>query len=66
MAVAKTNKDDQWELIGILTFLDPPRPDTKHTIDKSMEFGVDVKMVCPHCFDRLVEWNPYTAAFHLL
>eukprot|EP00884_Botryococcus_braunii_P018072 jgi/Botrbrau1/4949/Bobra.0122s0027.1 len=45
MAVAKTNKDDQWELIGILTFLDPPRPDTKHTIDKSMEFGVDVKMI---------------------
>jgi H+-transporting ATPase len=45
MAVAKTNKEEKWELIGILTFLDPPRPDTKDTIDKSMAFGVDVKMV---------------------
>jgi H+-transporting ATPase len=31
---AKGDGDDGvWEFLGILTFLDPPRPDTKHTID---------------------------------
>ena len=30
--------------MGIMTFLDPPRPDTKHTIDRAKEFGVAVKV----------------------
>eukprot|EP01116_Phalansterium_solitarium_P007560 TRINITY_DN202_c0_g3_i1.p1 TRINITY_DN202_c0_g3~~TRINITY_DN202_c0_g3_i1.p1 ORF type:complete len:952 (+),score=338.15 TRINITY_DN202_c0_g3_i1:184-3039(+) len=34
-----------WELLGILTFLDPPRPDTKRTIERANEFGVAVKMI---------------------
>jgi H+-transporting ATPase len=29
LAVAKTNADGKWEMLGLLTFLDPPRPDTK-------------------------------------
>ena len=33
------------EFLGILTFLDPPRPDTKHTIDCANDFGVSVKMI---------------------
>jgi H+-transporting ATPase len=51
MAVARTEpkpelaaKDD-WIFIGVLTFLDPPRFDTKETIEQAMEMGVDVKMV---------------------
>lgn len=36
---------DKWEMVGLLTFLDPPRPDTKETIHKAMAFGVDVKMI---------------------
>jgi H+-transporting ATPase len=32
------------ELIGLLTFLDPPRPDTHETVEKAMAMGVDVKM----------------------
>jgi H+-transporting ATPase len=32
-------------MLGILTFLDPPRPDTKVTIENAKKFGVDVKMV---------------------
>jgi H+-transporting ATPase len=35
----------EWHMAGILTFLDPPRPDTKETIHRSKEYGVDVKMV---------------------
>lgn len=45
LAVAKTNDEGKWQMLGILTFLDPPRPDTKHTIERAMEYGVDVKMI---------------------
>lgn len=45
LAVAKTNAAGSWEMAGLLTFLDPPRPDTKHTIDRAREYGVEVKMV---------------------
>lgn len=44
LAVAKC-ENDVWVMQGILTFLDPPRPDTKMTIERSMELGVDVKMI---------------------
>lgn len=29
LAVAKTNEEGDWCLLGLLTFLDPPRHDTK-------------------------------------
>ena len=46
LAVARMNDDDgKWFMLGILTFLDPPRPDTKHTIEECHRFGVAVKMV---------------------
>ncbi|GBF93619.1 H+-transporting ATPase [Raphidocelis subcapitata] len=45
LAVAKTNEAGKWHMLGILTFLDPPRPDTKETIENSMALGVDVKMI---------------------
>lgn len=47
LAVAKTNpeKNDAWELLGLLTFLDPPRPDTKQTIADAKAYGVMVKMI---------------------
>nr|CCC94291.1 putative P-type H+-ATPase [Trypanosoma congolense IL3000] len=45
LSVAKTDSLGRWHLCGILTFLDPPRPDTKDTIRRSKEYGVDVKMI---------------------
>eukprot|EP00388_Colpodella_angusta_P042116 GDKK01055288.1.p1 GENE.GDKK01055288.1~~GDKK01055288.1.p1 ORF type:complete len:916 (+),score=222.07 GDKK01055288.1:49-2796(+) len=46
LSVAKTNGlDDNWFMAGIITFLDPPRPDTKSTIAKAKQYGVDVKMI---------------------
>lgn len=45
LSVAKTDSQGRWHLCGILTFLDPPRPDTKDTIRRSKEYGVDVKMI---------------------
>ncbi|KAH9589156.1 Cation-transporting P-type ATPase [Trypanosoma melophagium] len=45
LSVAKTDSQGRWHLCGILTFLYPPRPDTKDTIRRSKEYGVDVKMI---------------------
>jgi H+-transporting ATPase len=45
LAVAKTNEAGEWEMIGLLTFLDPPRHDTKETLRKARGFGVEVKMI---------------------
>ena len=45
LAIAKTNDKDKWEMLGLITFLDPPRPDTKYTIEQARVFGVAVKMI---------------------
>ena len=45
LCVAKTNPAGEWRMAGILTFLDPPRPDTKQTIVNSRKYGVGVKMI---------------------
>ena len=42
LAVAKTNDDEAWEFLGLLTFLDPPRPDTKLTIENARKYGADM------------------------
>ena len=34
-----------WRIEGILSFLDPPRPDSADTLDAAMRMGVDVKMI---------------------
>ncbi|KAJ1952643.1 hypothetical protein EC988_003441, partial [Linderina pennispora] len=36
---------DQWQLIGMISLLDPPRPDSGETIRRCEEMGVVVKMV---------------------
>lgn len=46
LAVAKTDsKDGDFYMLGLLTFLDPPRPDTKETIHRAVSYGVEVKMI---------------------
>merc|ERR1711937_726421 len=45
IAVAKTDPSGVWRMQGLLTFLDPPRPDTKETVRLSRVNGVAVKMI---------------------
>lgn len=45
LAVARTDENGRWRMLGIITFLDPPRDDTAETIRRAIEFGVPVKMV---------------------
>jgi len=43
---SNTNTDDvEWSLLGLLSFLDPPRSDTKDTIRRAQDYGVPVKMI---------------------
>ena len=45
VALSRTVSPPQGEFLGILSLFDPPRPDTKHTIEQAGENGVIVKMV---------------------
>lgn len=48
LAVArKDDEDGLWRMLGILTFLDPPRPDTKRTIDECRKWVIPY--VCLPC-----------------
>jgi H+-transporting ATPase len=51
LAVAKTNEAGQFKMMGLLTFLDPPRADTKRTIELAREYGVAVKVSRRACMD---------------
>ena len=44
MAIAKTVDSglSEWKFLGLLTFLDPPRPDTAKTIQDAEDYGVKV------------------------
>ncbi len=45
LGVARCTDGGNWSLLGILPMFDPPRDDSKATIDKANEKGVRVKMV---------------------
>jgi H+-transporting ATPase len=45
LAIARTDEGGNWYMLGLLTFLDPPRPDTADTIRSAHEYGVIVKMI---------------------
>jgi H+-transporting ATPase len=46
LAVAFTEPGtNKWKMAGLLTFLDPPRPDTKQTLADARHNGVQVKMI---------------------
>ncbi|CAG8531941.1 3743_t:CDS:10 [Scutellospora calospora] len=35
----------EWELVGFLSLLDPPRPDSREILKKCNELGLDIKMI---------------------
>ncbi len=45
MAVARTDAQGHWQMLGLLTFLDPPRPDTRATLETALHHGVQTRMV---------------------
>ncbi len=45
LGVAKTDNQGKWQFLGILPLYDPPRSDSKATLDTAKAMGVRVKMV---------------------
>jgi H+-transporting ATPase len=45
LGVARTNEAGTWQFLGILPLFDPPRDDSRQTIDTARDMGVRVKMV---------------------
>jgi H+-transporting ATPase len=45
LGVARREGDGDWQLLGILPLYDPPREDSKDTIQRAEEHGIQVKMV---------------------
>jgi H+-transporting ATPase len=45
LAVARRDDEDHWRLLGVLPLLDPPREDSKQTIEDAHALGVTVKMI---------------------
>jgi H+-transporting ATPase len=45
LGVARAGKDQNWKFLGLLALYDPPREDSKATIEAAQKMGVQVKMV---------------------
>jgi len=45
LAVALQRSPSPWELLGLVPLHDPPRADTKRTLEKAAAMGIQVKMV---------------------
>jgi H+-transporting ATPase len=45
LGVARAEKDDLWQFVGVLPLFDPPRDDAKETIATAVKMGVKIKMI---------------------
>ncbi|EGB14735.1 plasma-membrane proton-efflux P-type ATPase [Pseudodesulfovibrio mercurii] len=45
IGVARSDEDGQWRFLGILPLFDPPREDSRETIEQAGKHGIEVKMV---------------------
>jgi len=45
LAVARTDPGGDWRLLGVLPLFDPPRPDSKETLETARQMGLRVLMV---------------------
>jgi len=45
LGVARTNRINKWQFMGLIALFDPPRADSAQTIKTAQSMGVEVKMV---------------------
>ncbi|MGD8403591.1 MAG: plasma-membrane proton-efflux P-type ATPase [Anaerolineales bacterium] len=45
LGVARTDQQGKWQFLGVLPLYDPPREDSRVTIETAQEMGIKVKMV---------------------
>lgn len=44
LGIAKTNEKNEWQFVGVISLFDPPREDSKSTIEAAQKLGVNIKM----------------------
>lgn len=62
LGVARTDKEGQWQYLGLLPLFDPPREDSASTIDEMRHQGITIKMVTG---DHLAIAREMAAKLHL-
>ena len=45
LGVGQSDDGKTWSIVGLISLMDPPRPDAKATIDAAEALGLNVKMV---------------------
>jgi H+-transporting ATPase len=45
LGVARADGDDSWRFLGVIPMYDPPRADSKATVQTAEQMGIEVKMV---------------------
>ena len=45
LGVARGGENGEWQFLGVLPLFDPPREDSKATIETASQMGIRVKMV---------------------
>src|SRR5262245_23039770 len=45
LGVGQSDDGKSWSIVGLISLMDPPRPDAKATIDAAKALGINVKMV---------------------
>jgi len=63
LGVGRSDDGKTWQLVGLVTMQDPPRPDAKATIAETEKLGLNVKMVTGDDVaigDQIAKLNRYT------
>jgi H+-transporting ATPase len=45
LGVAQSDDGTRWDMVGLIPMFDPPRDDTKETIEKIKSLGISIKMI---------------------
>lgn len=45
LGVARSDEQGKWQFLGVISLYDPPREDSKETVDTAKKMGVEVKMI---------------------
>lgn len=45
LGVAKSDDNQSWQFLGLIPLFDPPREDTKQTIETAFSMGISIKMI---------------------
>jgi len=54
LGVARTDKQENWQYVGLIPLYDPPRDDSAETIKTAHSLGIEVKVITGELDSRLM------------